>query len=261
MEKITSVQNPKIKFITKLNNSSRVRREEGLFLLEGLRLCSDVLNSDYKIDELFFTEEFYEKNKELTDKLILKSNKISEITQNISEHISDTKTPQGIFCLCKLLDKLANSNKIDFNGKYIALENIQDPSNLGAICRTAEALGINGAVISSCCDIYNPKAQRAAMGSLLRLPITEVEDLPSFLELCKLNGMATLASTPDSNAVDIKTLDGLKGAICVIGNEAQGVTESIIGVCDFKVTIKMLGRAESLNASAAASIIMWEMLR
>ena len=144
--------------------------------------------------------------------------------------------------------------------KYIALENIQDPSNLGAIIRTAEALGIDGAVLCSCCDIYNPKAQRAAMGSLLRLPLMITKDLSAVISDCEKKGILTLATVPDSSAKKITQTDMSEGVLAVIGNEGSGVSQEIKALCE-KVTIPMLGRAESLNASMAAAIVMWEIMR
>ncbi|MCM1391586.1 MAG: RNA methyltransferase, partial [Ruminococcus sp.] len=165
----------------------------------------------------------------------------------------------GVFCVCKTLPEI-DEGMISPNGKYIALENIQDPANLGAICRTAEALGISGAIVENGCDIYNPKAQRASMGSLLRLPVIRTTNLASLLIRSGENGMKIYATTPDANAVKITDADMSGGVIAVIGNEANGVTDEIFKVCK-KITIQMLGRAESLNASMAAAVTMWEMMR
>ena len=151
-------------------------------------------------------------------------------------------------------------SEVDFTGKYIALENIQDPANLGAVCRTAEALGISGVIAEGGCDIYSPKAQRAAMGSLLRLPVIRCEDLAETLSYLGENGMKLYATTPDTDAEKITLCDMSGGVVSVIGNEANGVSDEIFELCQ-KVTIPMLGRAESLNASMAAAITMWEIMR
>ncbi|HBL40096.1 MAG TPA: hypothetical protein DDY98_00390 [Ruminococcaceae bacterium] len=127
--------------------------------------------------------------------------------------------------------------------------------------RTAEALGIDGAVLCGCCDIYNPKAQRAAMGSLLRLPMVTVEDLPKALTGFAEHGFMTLSSTPCASAQDITETDLGEKTVCVIGNEGNGVTEQTAESCMKRVRVPMAGRAESLNASMAAAIIMWELMR
>lgn len=114
------------------------------------------------------------------------------ITEEISRRLGDTQSPQGIFCICEVLDKRPGDDTIEKNGSYIALENIQDPSNLGAVARTAEALGLSGLIVSGGCDLYSPKAQRAAMGSLLRVPVLRMDSMEAALHACRAQGMRLL---------------------------------------------------------------------
>ena len=274
MELISSVQNPKVKAYTQLLTSSKQRKEKGIFVLEGIRLCMDIVrvNSsealsslsenklDYTVKQLFFTKSAYEKNEDDIEKLISISEEAFEITEHVAEKLSDTKNTQGVFLVVGGIDKRGFSNKINVSGKYILLENVQDPANLGAISRTAEALGITGLMVSGGCDVYSPKALRASMGALLRLHVIETEDVTNTILDANEKGMKTYASTPCETATDIKCADFSKGTIVVIGNEANGVTERTMECCKEKITIRMAGRAESLNAGAAASIIMWEMV-
>ena len=116
-------------------------------------------------------------------------------------------------------------------------------------------------VIYGGCDIYNPKALRASMGALFRLPVKVCKNLNDEIALCKNVGIDSFATVPDREADDITKTDFSKGAFCIIGNEGNGVSKEIIDVCDKKITIKMQGRAESLNAAAAASITMWELVK
>ena len=256
---LDSVSNEKIKQAVKLRESSRYRRECGRFFLEGLRLCRDAAESEVHIFSLFFTEEAYEKYTRDIDLLSSKAESSFVISPVCRDKLSDTKTSQGVFLICGFLS-VCHEAEIDLSGKYIALENVQDPANLGAVCRTAEALGIDGAVLCGCCDIYNPKAQRAAMGSLLRLPVIMTQNLPALLTDLKKKGMTVLSTTPDSSAEPITKVDMSGGVIAVIGNEGNGVTEQTQSVCR-RITIPMKGRAESLNASMAAAVTMWEILR
>ena len=149
---------------------------------------------------------------------------------------------------------------VEKGGRYLALEQVQNPQNLGAAARTAEALGIAGLIVSGGCDRFNPKALRASMGSLLRLPVMQVEDLASWLK-AQNETILTLATVPDMRATSICTLDFSGGAIAVVGNEGNGVSEAVLSAVRERVTIPMRGAAESLNASAAATITMWEMMR
>lgn len=261
MEKITSVQNPKIKNLSKLMSSAKQRKESGCFVLEGLRLCVDVLNSDYKLKEVYVTSELLNKYSDEISPLLENAERYFEISDEVCERVSDTKNAQGIFCVTHVLDKQQDRDKIDFNGKYVILEQVADPANLGAVCRTAEALGISGAIVCGGCDIYSPKVLRASMGSLLRIPVISADDILDVIALCKENSMKCYASTPSATATDITKAD-MQGAVaCIIGNEANGVTQEAMNACDDCITIKMLGKSESLNAAAAASIIMWEMMK
>ena len=256
---IDSVNNEKIKHAVKLASSAKYRRECGEFFLEGLRLCRDSAESEADIRTFFFTEDAYEKYTHDIEMIAGKAEKSYVVSPACADKLSETKTSQGIFLICGFPPS-AEEDEIDPNGKYIALENIQDPSNLGAICRTAEALGIDGAVLCGCCDVFNPKAQRSAMGSLLRLKIIKTENLSSLLLKLKAQSMAILATTPDSRAKSVTETDMTGGVIAVIGNEGNGVSREILDLCT-PVTIPMKGRAESLNASMAAALVMWEMMR
>lgn len=255
---IESRSNDKIKSAQKLASSSKYRKEKNEFFLEGLRLCYDACESGIEISQLFFTENARLKFGEKTEKMIEKAENAYLIREDIAEKLAETRSSQGIFVVCKMGEK--KDNKIDLTGKYVALENIQDPANLGAVIRTAEALGIKGAILSGCCDCFNPKALRASMGSLLRLPLIFTDDLKKTLTDCMDNNMLVFATTPDSSAEKITDTDLNGGVVCVIGNEGNGVTKEILSLCR-PVTIPMLGRAESLNASMAAAIVMWEMMR
>lgn len=261
MKIITSVNNKNIKNLTKLITSTRYRNESNQFVLEGLRLCFDVLNSNYEVLEVYVTQDTLDKHPNKIEKLFQKANESYLVTDEICKKVSDTKTSQGVFCVCRILDKQKDIYKIDINGKYILLEQLADPSNVGAVCRTAEAMGVTGVIIVGGCDIYSPKVLRASMGSLLRIQVVEIKDIQEFLEYCKRNKIKTYASTPRETATDIIRADMSGSVVCIVGNEAKGVELKTMEACDDCITIKMQGRAESLNAAAAASIIIWEMMK
>lgn len=261
MLKLTSRNNDKIKHAVKLCSDSSERRRSGCFFLEGLRLCCDAALNGHVAETVFVTENAMKNHGEELAVLLNNSEESFIITEEIAVKLSDTKNPQGIFCICKTLDKSDNIDKINYNGIYIALENVQTPGNLGSVARTAEALGLDGIIVSGGCDIYNPKALRAAMGSLLRLDVISVDDLPAFLADCSAKSMKTYAAVPDSSALPVTEMDKSGGVICVVGNEGNGLTDNVISSCSDSITIPMKGRAESLNAAAAACVIMWEMIR
>lgn len=254
---ITSRENPLIKLVAALQVSSEKRKRNGLFVLEGLRICKDACDNGIRFDKLIVSDAAAEKYAADTEKFSLISDECYKISDSLFKKISDTKTPQGIIAVAKM--PVTGSCGIDKNGKYIALENVADPSNLGAISRTAEALGVNGIILSSDgCDPYSPKALRASMGTLLRVPVFVTE---SFAETLKSTGLKRYACVVDKTAESIKEQSFENGSVVMIGNEANGLTDSAKQSADVLVTIPMTGRAESLNAAAAAAIAMWEMMK
>ncbi len=261
MEKIISAQNPKIKQFSKLVSSSKERKKTGHFVLEGVRLCRDAAQSGVKIKELFFTSQAYSRYTQDIDYIVEKAEFSCEISAEVADKIADTENSQGVFLKCENTQNEVSLDSFSPDGKYIVLENLQDPSNLGAIGRTAEALGINGAVLVSCCDVFNPKALRSSMGSLLRLPFARLDDIDELFSFSKINNIKTVATVVDSSAEKINETDLSGGVFLIIGNEGNGIKKETAENCEKRVTIPMLGRAESLNASMAACIAMWEVLR
>ena len=256
MERITSKNNKLIKDTKKLFSSSGERRERRLFVLEGARLCFDVLNSVYSVKTVFVTESAMAKYPEKTKELINSAEASYIISEEVSDKLSETQNPQGVFAVCDMYD-----GEGGLTDKMLALDNVQDPANLGAILRTAEALGISGVITYSCCDVYNPKTLRASMGGVLRTQCIDTSDLESLLIKLKEKGYKIYSTVPDSEAKPITDIDFSGRSLCVIGNEANGVEENIKAASDELITIPMHGNAESLNAGVAAAITMWEMLR
>lgn len=259
MEKITARTNEKIKYAVKLGESPSFRRKNGEFILEGARLCSDAAKTGIEIRSAFVTAKAFSKYESYIGEITSEGCICYEISEDVAKKLSDTENSQGVFCICAIPER--NGAEIRPDGRYLALENLQDPSNLGAICRSVEALGLDGLIVSGGCDIYNPKAQRAAMGSLLRLNVIEAPDLEELIKKADASGILTLASVPRSTAEDIRNVEMKSGVICCVGNEGNGLSQSVIDACRMQTVIPMQGRAESFNASAAAAILAWELIR
>lgn len=254
--KITSKDNQLIKFVSLLQSSSKQRKESKLFVLEGLRICDDAYENNIKFDKLIVTETALKKYKDSVELFSNNSDSCYVLTENLFKKISDTNSPQGVIVVAKVPE---TSKVISKEGRYIALENLADPSNLGAIARTAEALGVNGIIISSdSCDPFSPKSLRSSMGTLLRLPVFVVDDIMSCI---KSNQLRSFACVVDRDADNISSFDFKNGDVLLIGNEANGLSGNVKSSADFLITIKMQGKAESLNAAAAAAIAMWEMTK
>ena len=258
MEKITAKNNDLIKSVKKLLSSSKKRKEENCFVLEGARLVFDALNSLYKVKYFLVTQAAYDKYQQSCDEMLARAERSYIITDDIADRLSETKSSQGVFAVCEMKD---DSFIPTCDSRLIALDNVQDPGNLGTILRTAEALGIDGVIIGGGCDLYNPKVLRSAMGSALRQNVVQCDNLEELLNSLKAKGFSLYGTVPDSSARSVTDVDFTGSSVCVIGNEANGISSEIKSLCDSLVTIKMKGSAESLNASVASAITMWEMLR
>ena len=253
---ITSKDNPLIKFVSNLQSSSKHRKEAQLFVLEGLRICDDAHQNNIKFDKLIVTKNALEKNADAINSFAKNSENCYVLREDLFKKISDTNSPQGIIALAKIPESFTCISKV---GRYIALENLSDPSNLGAIARTAEALGVDGIILSSdSCDPYAPKSLRSSMGTLLRLPLYLTDDI---IETISKNGLRAYACVVDRSAECISKIDFTDGDVLLIGNEANGLSEHAKSNSYKNITIKMQGKAESLNAAAAAAIAMWEMVK
>jgi len=258
MLNISSKDNKIIKNISKLLSKSKYRKEQGLFVVEGIRLCTDAVRSKASIDTFICSDDALEKYPEAVKELEANSNNSYVVTPNIFSMLSDTKTPQGVICVVKALDNKLQFDKI--NGKYVLLQNIQDPSNLGAVLRSADALGFLGVVLTKdCCDVYSPKVCRASMGAVFRVPFVICDDECSFVK--EFNDFGKSYAAVVRNGKSITALNYQGASLLCIGNEGNGLTDDLVRSCTCPVTIPMKGNAESLNASAAAGIIMWEMIR
>ena len=260
MIKITSKDNSLIKHIHKLNKSDKYRKEHSEFTAEGIRICKDAFLSNAKISSLLVCEDIIEKNSDLIYEIENVSENSYVLPKSLFKEISDTKTPQGIICVIKALDNPTLFDKIKSNVKLLALENIQDPSNLGTILRTAEAVGVSGVILSAdCCDIYSPKVVRGSMGAVFRLPFKVVDSFDNYiLDNKNINFYASVVYEDAEKVTDFKFEEP---CVLLVGNEGNGLKESTVKLCDKRLTIPMNGRAESLNASAAAAILIWEMVK
>lgn len=261
---VLSKNNTKIKYVKKLISNDKFGKKENYFVVEGFRLCYDAFLSKILIKEIYYTEVALKKFSDKLKNIIDYSEKSYKVTGDVMNFISDTKTPQGIVCLCEKLDKHFSLNTINNMGKFIILENIQDPGNLGTILRTAEALGVSFVIMSkNCCDIYNAKVLRGSMGAVFRVNIIFSESLCNIIKNLQKNSVKIYAAVPDcdENLVTNVPFNEFCSVGIAIGNEGNGLTPDIINLCDAKITIPMLGRAESLNVAMAAGILMWEMMR
>ena len=281
---ISSTTNKQVKFVNALVKKAKTRREEDLFVAEGLRMCSEIPKD--RIHTLYISESF-SKTKEC--KTLREGVKhIELVTDEVFKSLSDTQTPQGILALVKqyhyTLDEVtgktakekATASGQDADGSVqnrkkqenrkkpallMVLETIQDPGNLGTILRAGEGAGVTGVVMdANTTDIYNPKVIRSTMGSVLRMPFVYVEDLHETLQELKNRNIRLFAAhLKGKQAYDLEDYTG--DTAFLIGNEGNGLTDETAAMADTYVRIPMEGSVESLNAAVAASVLMFEAAR
>lgn len=258
---ISSRENRLIKEYTGLRDKKNKRRVSGLFIIEGARLAFDAVISGALLTAIFETAQARDKYSEYCKTIEGSGAPIYEITSEIASVLSETVTAQGIFCIAKMHQNTLDCSNLNREGSYLALENLQDPGNLGTILRTAEAMGIDGVLLSSgCTEIFSPKVVRASMGAVFRINYAAGIDLIKIIYSLKADGFKTYAAVAQGGD-DICSSELNKGSIIVIGNEGNGLTRECADACGKQLTIKMRGRAESLNAAAAATILIWEMTK
>lgn len=256
--KITSRKNKEVKFAAEIASSAKSRQENNMFFVEGARLCDDAAKSSVKILKLFYTESAMNKYQKYLVNAAAIAEEVFEIDEHVVSLLAQTKNSQGVFCLCEMLNKKAIA---EISGKWAVLENIQDPSNLGTIMRTAEALAVSGLILIAGCDSFSPKAVRASMGAVFRMQILTVSNLDELSKISGINKMESLAAVPNSSAEKLGEINLSDNILLFIGNEGNGLSEQAVNFCKRKITIPMAGRAESLNAAAAAAICLWEITK
>ena len=249
---ITSSQNQQIKRIRELNEKPRSRREAGLFVAEGVKLFRECPES--RRAAVFVSESFEKENAEL-----LAGVDYEAVADHLFARITDTKTPQGILTLARI-----ETGGDDFSHGtytippvYLILEDLQDAGNVGTILRTAEAAGVTGVILGpTCADVYQPKAVRATMGSIFRVPFKVADDLPEAVRDLQAQGVRVAAAHLDGET-DYRDIENTDGIAFLIGNEGKGLSDELTEQADIRVRIPMAGQVESLNASVAAAILVY----
>lgn len=252
--KITSRKNQLVALSKGLLREKKIRDEEGLFAVEGVKLCLEALSAGVNAKFALVSETACEKFVEAVDGIAKKCD-VTVVSDDVYLYLSEQKSPQGIFLAGQILDKSVNLDRILNSGKILLLDCVQDSGNLGTMIRTAEALGIGGVILSGdCADVWSPKTLRASMGSAFRLPSCTM-DIVKAVTAAKEKGFAVYAAMLDETAKRLGSFRFPEKSAVVIGNEGHGVSRKAAELCE-KVYIPIQG-AESLNAAAAAAILCW----
>lgn len=276
-EIITSRQNRRVVELVKLDDR-RAREKTRTFRFDGVKLLCEALRRGVEPESVFLRVGTADRVAARMEELY--GCRLSEVgcpvfgvEDSLFEKISQENAPEGVITVAKYIDKSHNfiiiykEDEIDArkDAPVLLLESVRDPLNVGAIIRSAAALGVGRLIMSAdCADLYHPKTLRAAMGPLFSMPITRVEDLAGTVTALRQSGRRVYAAALDDTAIRLgsREFDAEReghpvGA--VIGNEGHGLSESVIAACDRSVYIPMEADTESLNAGVAAALIMWEL--
>ena len=255
---ITSSSNPKVKYVSSLLKKASKRREENAYVVEGIRIVLDAPIEDIRC--VLISDELLAVDKNVSQFVDICTNNGTEVirlSSKLMKSISDTVTPQGIMAIinCKNYELNLEGNR------FLLLEDVRDPGNMGTLFRTAEAAGIDEIILSrDCVDIYNPKTIRSTMGTIYRMPHVICGSQEEFVDVInKLqSGGVTLygGALKDARRYDEEDYSGKCGI--VIGNEGDGISPDILSMVE-KIYIPMEGKIESLNAAVAGSILMYAM--
>ena len=266
---ITSRNNATVKWVASLQDK-KWREREKCFIAEGEKLSYEAIKANLPLHSIFVCESKKDKIIDKLSELLVsdsyKNLPVYVLADNVFEKISTEKAPQGVISAIKSLDFFYNNDIIyneefflDENEKALALYSVRDPGNLGSVIRSAVAFGVDHIVLTAdCADIYNPKTVRSAMGSLYRTKVTIVKDFESFISAAKHNGRRVFAAELSENAKSLHEVGLTRGDIVIIGNEGHGISKDISTICSGSVYIPISKKTESLNASVAAAIFMWE---
>ena len=258
MQTITSKDNELIKHIRKLKDK-KYRDESNEYLVEGVKLVEEAVKENAKIKQIIVCEDTT-RTYEIPTHIMLEIARYEciSVSNKIFNIITQVTNPQGIMAI---IEKNAQDAQIDYSQDIIVvLDDVQDPGNLGTILSTVDSIGLNQIIVSKgTADAFNSKVVRSTMGAIFRIKIIEVENLAQAIkEMRKHHFKLMVTSLQTKNS--IYDIDFYK-KIIVIGNEANGVSKEIQDMADEKAKIPMLGRTESLNASVAAGVVMYEYVR
>lgn len=255
---ITSKDNDTIKFLKKLKDK-KYRDQENAYIIEGAKLIKEAIQENIKIKMVILCDGCSAENAIDSDlKYEIAKYECICVSEKIFLGLTNVVNPQGILAV---VEKNNNTNEIDYNDNlFLILDDLQDPGNMGTILRTADSINLKQIIVSKgSADVYNPKVVRSTMGAIFRIKVIESDDLSKTIKEMKKHKIKVAATSLQTDK-SIYDINYEKTAI-VIGNEANGVSDKVLETVDKKIKIPMAGKTESLNASVATAIVLYEAVR
>ncbi len=239
-----------------------------MFRFDGVKLAAEALLRGVELTAVLLRQSDAERVSfrifDLTGKTFPTSARVVQVVDHVFDSLSEEDAPEGIICVARMVTDHHRTwqETMDIpksSERIMLLESVRDPSNLGAIIRSAAALGVDRLILTSdCADIYSAKTVRASMGTLFSQHIDRTQDLCGYIARLRADGRRVFAAALDDSAVKLGEFDIHAGDCAVIGNEGHGLSGQVIAACDRTVYIPMTAHAESLNAAVAAALLMWE---
>ncbi len=256
MLEINSKTNKTYKMLSSLR-TKKGRNEHGLYTVEGVKSVEEALNHAPNVSVVAITKTVLQENAALVAIAQNKGASVCCLSEDLFAKISDTQAPSGVLCALPLVKTEQPTLR---GGLYIYCDHIADPGNAGTIIRTADAVGASAVLFSpECVDIYNPKVIRSTMGSFFH--IETYTDVPvSILHQATADGYHCVAGALSPSATDAREFSMKKNTVLVIGNESNGVSSAVLDACATHAILPIVGKAESLNAAAAAAVFMYKWL-
>ncbi|WP_321384756.1 RNA methyltransferase [uncultured Enterococcus sp.] len=253
MKEITSSKNEWIKAIKKLHRKKQ-REEMGQYLLEGFHLVEEAINYSAAVEAILVTKRGLAEWQKWIEQQ--ETEKLTLVSDEVMKSLSDLPTPQGIMAVVNMTS-IEAEEQLDLTGSWLALDQVQDPGNVGTMIRTADAAGFSGVIMGEgAADIYSTKVLRAMQGSHFHLPIIRGELLP-FIQKFKAQGSAVYGTELNEAAVPYSTVSAQKNFLLIMGNEGNGVSEEVLAHTTENLYIPIKGKAESLNVAIAAGVLMF----
>ena len=251
METITSRSNPLCTHLRKLASDRAYRRKCGEFLCDSPKLLEEALLHGGDLRTVVCTED-------AALPPIPAGVRLVTVPEDVMKSVSPAQTPQGVLAVCAM--RSPELPETLSGRRYVVLDGVQDPGNVGTILRTADAFRADGMfLVNACADLYNPKTVRATMGAVFRCPVWNC-DIPDLRHLLTASGLPLYGAALRADTVDARTLDYSRCAIA-IGSEGKGLSQELLAVCDQTALIPMSDHCESLNAAMAATVLLWEAAR
>jgi TrmH family RNA methyltransferase len=255
---ITSIHNPKVQVVRRLQSQARERHQEQAFVVEGVRLCEEALQSGWLARQVFFTDSLDERGQAVVKGFTAQNAPVEQVSQAVMQAMSDTETPQGLLAMISQ-NLIPLPSSPDF---LLILDGLRDPGNLGTILRTAMAAGVQAVLLApGCADAWSGKVLRSGMGAQFHLPIQSLQwnDLRGIIKREPRPLKVYLADV--AGGILFSQSDFRAPLALIVGGEAAGAGAEAHSLADESVHIPMPGGSESLNAGVAASILLFEVVR